>query len=61
MILSGIAGDSCVLASAFDARMRGFAAIVPQDCTASNTAKRNRNAIAVMRTMEVEVTSSTRL
>lgn len=61
VILTGIAGDSCVLASAFDARMRGFAAVVPQDCIASNTAKRNRNAIAVMRTMEVEVTNSARL
>jgi nicotinamidase-related amidase len=56
VILTGIAGDSCVLASAFDARMRGFEVVVPRDCIASITALRNRNALAVMKTMEVTVT-----
>ncbi len=61
VILAGIAGDSCVLASALAARMRGFVPVVPQDCTASNTAARNRNAIAVMRALQIEVKHSTRL
>lgn len=58
VVLTGIAGDNCVIASAFDARMRGFSVVVPQDCTASITAQRNRNALAVMRTMDVEVTTA---
>jgi len=61
VVLTGIAGDSCVLASTFDARMRGFAPVVPRDCIASITARRNRNAIAVMKSMEVEVTTAAKL
>ena len=61
VVLTGIAGDSCLLASAFDARMRGFAPVVPRDCIASITAQRNRNAIAVMEAMEIEVTTAAKL
>ena len=61
VVLTGIAGDSCLLASAFDARMRGFAPVVPRDCIASITAQRNRNAVAVMKAMEIEVTTSAKL
>lgn len=61
VVLTGIAGDACVLASAFDARMRELDVVVPQDCIASISAQRNRNAVAVMKTMEVTVTTSTRL
>jgi nicotinamidase-related amidase len=61
VILTGTAGDSCVLASVIDARMRGFEVVVPQDCIASITAQRNRNALAVIRTMEATVTSSAKI
>ena len=61
VVLTGIAGDACVLASAFDARMRKLDVVVPQDCIASISVQRNRNALAVMKTMEVTVTTSARL
>jgi nicotinamidase-related amidase len=41
--------------------MRGFEVVVPQDCIASITAQRNRNALAVIRTMEATVTSSAKI
>ncbi|HMN83707.1 MAG TPA: isochorismatase family cysteine hydrolase [Burkholderiaceae bacterium] len=45
LILTGVAGDQCVLASAMDARMRGFEVMVPGDAIASQTAARNRAAV----------------
>jgi nicotinamidase-related amidase len=50
-----------VLASAFDARMRDFEVVVPRDCVASITAQRNRSALAVMKAMELSVTTSARV
>ena len=41
VILTGIAGNICVLFTANDAYMRDFALIVPGDCVASNTAEEN--------------------
>ncbi len=49
LILTGIAGDSCVLATAADAHMNEFEVVVPRDCVASPTAERNRRALAVMK------------
>lgn len=37
LIITGIAGNICVLFTAHDAHMRGFKVNVPQDCFASNT------------------------
>jgi nicotinamidase-related amidase len=37
LILTGIAGNICVLFTANDAHMRDFKIIVPRDCIASNT------------------------
>jgi nicotinamidase-related amidase len=45
LILTGIAGNICVLFTANDAYMRGFSLIVPPDCVASNTRKDNQYAI----------------
>ena len=56
VILTGIAADHCVLASAIDAHMREFVVVVPRDCVASNTPQRNRNALALMKNMDVVVT-----
>lgn len=49
LILTGIAGNFCVLFTANDAYMRDYDLIVPSDCTASNTAEENREALALMR------------
>ena len=45
LILSGVASDQCVVATAFDARMRDYEVVVPRDCVASQSASRNRRAI----------------
>jgi nicotinamidase-related amidase len=39
LILTGIAGDICVLFTAYDAHMREFDLFIPKDCVASNTKK----------------------
>lgn len=61
VILTGIAGDDCVLATAIGARMRDLEVVVPADCTASITAQRNRNAMAVLRQLQVDVTTASRV
>jgi nicotinamidase-related amidase len=48
LILTGIAGDICVLFSANDAYMRDFKIIVPSDCTASEDAEHNRQVLMLM-------------
>jgi nicotinamidase-related amidase len=37
IILTGIAGDNCVLFTAHDAHMRGYRLLVASDCVVSNT------------------------
>jgi nicotinamidase-related amidase len=49
LILTGIAGNYCVLFTANDAYMRDYELIVPSDCTVSNTAKENRDALNLMK------------
>jgi len=49
LILTGIAGNFCVLFTANDAYMRDFDLFVPSDCTVSNTKKENGSALALMR------------
>ena len=49
LILTGIAGNFCVLFTANDAYMRDYKLIVPRDCTVSNTAKENEEALQLMR------------
>jgi nicotinamidase-related amidase len=49
LILTGIAGNFCVLFTANDAYMRDYDLIIPADCTASNSAAENRTALALMR------------
>ena len=49
VVLTGIAGDGCVLATAVDANMRGFGVRVPSDCCASPTKLRNDRVLAVLR------------
>ncbi|HWO40217.1 MAG TPA: isochorismatase family cysteine hydrolase [Candidatus Eisenbacteria bacterium] len=62
LILTGMAGDICVLFSANDAYMRDFRVIVPSDCVASEDAERNREVLLLMeRVLKAEITPSTRL
>jgi len=49
LILTGIAGNFCVLFTANDAYMRDYDLIIPSDCTVSNTAAENRQALTLMR------------
>jgi nicotinamidase-related amidase len=49
LIMTGIAGNYCVLFTANDAYMRDYKLIVPSDCTVSNTAAENRQALSLMK------------
>jgi nicotinamidase-related amidase len=49
LILTGIAGNFCVLFTANDAYMRDYDLIVPRDCTVSNTSRENAAALELMR------------
>jgi nicotinamidase-related amidase len=49
LILTGISGDICVLATAMDAYLRDFEVHVPGDCVASIRAEHNRSALAYMK------------
>jgi nicotinamidase-related amidase len=49
LILTGIAGNFCVLFTANDAYMRDYELIVPSDCVVSNTARENRQVLQLMR------------
>jgi nicotinamidase-related amidase len=49
LVLTGIAGNFCVLFTANDAYMRDFDLFVPSDCTASNTKRENDSALELMR------------
>ncbi|HEY3520392.1 MAG TPA: isochorismatase family cysteine hydrolase [Rhodanobacteraceae bacterium] len=45
LVLTGIAGDQCVLTTAMEAHMRDFELWMPADATASITPERNRRAL----------------
>ena len=62
VIITGIAGDNCVLFTAADAYMREFDVAVPADCVVSLDADRNRSALAQMRiTLKPDTDPSTRI
>jgi nicotinamidase-related amidase len=48
LILTGIAGNSCVLFTANDAYMRDYHLVIPADCVASITSEDNDHALALM-------------
>ena len=48
VIVTGIAGDICVLFTANDAYMRDLKVLVPPDCTASEDPNENRRVLALM-------------
>ena len=62
VIVTGIAGNICVLFTANDAYMRGFRIYAPADCIVSNTTAENRNALQQIQTvLKADVTPSDRL
>ena len=62
LILTGIAGNICVLFTANDAYMRELAIYAPADCIVSNTAVENDNALQQIGTvLKGEVAPSTQL
>jgi nicotinamidase-related amidase len=62
LIITGIAGNICVLFTANDAYMRDFNLYVPGDCVASNDPEDNRHALQQIRTvLKADITPSTEL
>jgi nicotinamidase-related amidase len=62
LILTGIAGNNCVLFTANDAYMRDFKLFVPADCVVSNTEEENQHALTQMQTvLKADITNSTEL
>src|SRR6185369_7453146 len=51
LILTGIAGNNCVLVTANDAYMRDYKVFVPADCVVSNTEEENDYALKQMETV----------
>lgn len=51
LILTGVAGDICVLYTANDAYMRDYQLVIPSDCIASESAEKNKRALDHMRTL----------
>ena len=49
LILTGIAGNICILFSANDAYMRDYHIVVPADCVVSNTEEENKYALRQIR------------
>lgn len=62
VILTGIAGDNCVLFSANDAYLRDYKLYIPSDCTASNSREENDAALRLMeKVVKADVRPSTEL
>ena len=62
LLLTGVASDQCVVATAVDARMRDYEVVVPRDCIASQTASRTQRSIVYFNeALCVPTTPSTRL
>jgi nicotinamidase-related amidase len=62
LVLTGFAGDACVLVSAVEAYMRDFELYVPSDCTASKSPLENRRALAYMaRVLHADTRASARV
>lgn len=62
LIITGIAGNYCVLFTANDAYMRDYQLVVPSDCTISNTTAENRQALDLMKNyLKADTRSSARI
>lgn len=62
LILTGIAGNNCVLFTANDAYMRDFKLFVPSDCAVSQTEEENEYALKQMESvLKADIRPSTEL
>ncbi|HUR80452.1 MAG TPA: cysteine hydrolase [Thermoanaerobaculia bacterium] len=62
VILTGVAGNICILFSANDAYMRDLNVLVPADCVVSNTVEENQHALDQMRkVLKADITESSEL
>jgi Amidases related to nicotinamidase len=62
VILTGVAGNICVLFTANDAYMRDYYLVIPADCVASNDAEENRLALEQMKkVLKADITPSAEL
>ena len=62
LIITGIAGNFCVLFTANDAYMRDYELLVPADCSVSNTQAENRQALQLMkRYLKADIRPSTKI
>src|SRR6267142_2427896 len=62
LILTGIAGNNCVLFTANDAYMRDFKLFIPSDCVVSLTEEENRYALMQMeKVLKANINPSTEL
>lgn len=62
LIVTGVAGDMCVLFTANDAYIRDFRVVAPADCMASEDETNNAQVSALMqRVLKADVSSSTEL
>ena len=62
LILTGIAGNICVLFTANDAYMRDYALVIPADCVTSNTVQENKSALHLMQhVLKADIRPSTEL
>ncbi|MES2572762.1 MAG: isochorismatase family cysteine hydrolase [Verrucomicrobiota bacterium] len=62
LIITGIAGNICVLYTANDAYMRDYRIVVPADCTCSNSPEENDYALKQMeRFLKADIRDSTEI
>ena len=62
LVLTGIAGNNCVLFTANDGYMRDFNLVVPADCVVSIGAEENKYALKQMqKVLKADITPSTEL
>lgn len=62
LVITGMAGNNCVVASATDAYMRGYRIVVPPDAIASEQPDLNKAALEHMRTvLKAQTPSSTEI
>ncbi|MDB6125452.1 MAG: Isochorismatase [Pedosphaera sp.] len=62
LIVTGIAGDRCVLFTANDAFLRDYQIFVPSDCVISNSPQQNTQALKLMeRVLKADIRPSSKL
>jgi nicotinamidase-related amidase len=62
LIITGVAGNNCVLFTASDAYMRDFNLFVPSDCSVSQTRRENEYALKEMeKVLKADIRQSSRL